>query len=116
MTLQVSGDLSELEELREMRADVERRERAQAAVIESQAKRLEECEGLYREETLQRKKIFNAMEDMKVRHSRQGPMRQPARQLAACVPRACVPCIPHVRQGCFEKGYLMVGPVRVSCA
>ena len=56
----------ELVELRELKEDVERRERAQAAVIESQTKRLEECEGLYREEALQRKKIFNAMEDLKV--------------------------------------------------
>lgn len=65
----MSGDLSELEELRELRADVERRERAQAVVIESQARRLEQAESLYRDEALQRKKIFNTMEDMKVRQS-----------------------------------------------
>ena len=34
--------MGELEELREMKEDVERRERAQATVIESQAKRLEQ--------------------------------------------------------------------------
>lgn len=67
MWAQVKGDSTELDELRELRDDVERRERAQAVVIESQAKRLEECEGLYKDEALQRKKIFNTMEDMKVR-------------------------------------------------
>lgn len=66
MWVQVKGDSTELDELRELRDDVERRERAQAVVIESQAKRLEECEGLYKDEALQRKKIFNTMEDMKV--------------------------------------------------
>lgn len=38
----------ELEELREMKEDVERRERAQATVIENQAKRLDELETLYK--------------------------------------------------------------------
>lgn len=38
----------ELEELRELKQDVERRERAQAAVIENQAKRLEELDKLYK--------------------------------------------------------------------
>jgi hypothetical protein len=55
----------ELEELREMKADVERREKQQAELISSQAKRLEELEVLYRDESLQRKKIYNAMEDLK---------------------------------------------------
>ncbi|CAK0740574.1 hypothetical protein CVIRNUC_001260 [Coccomyxa viridis] len=55
----------ELEELREMKEDVERRERAQATVIENQAKRLDELETLYKEECISRKKFFNMMEDMK---------------------------------------------------
>lgn len=38
----------ELEDLREMKEDVERRERAQATVIENQAKRLDELETLYK--------------------------------------------------------------------
>ena len=42
----------ELEELREMKEDVERRERAQATVIENQAKRLDELETLYKVCTL----------------------------------------------------------------
>ncbi len=39
---------NELDELREMKEDVERRERAQATVIENQAKRLDELETLYK--------------------------------------------------------------------
>lgn len=46
--LQLKDEATELEELREMKADIERRERAQALVIENQAKRLEELETLYR--------------------------------------------------------------------
>jgi hypothetical protein len=44
----------ELEELRELKQDVERRERAQAAVIENQAKRLEELDKLYKASTIRR--------------------------------------------------------------
>ncbi|KAL4451514.1 hypothetical protein ABPG75_007176 [Micractinium tetrahymenae] len=55
----------ELEELRELKEDVERREKAQAEVIAQQAKRLEELDALYRDEAIMRKKIFNQMEDMK---------------------------------------------------
>lgn len=61
----LSGATEELEELREMKADVERREKAQAELIAGQAKRLDELEKLYRDESLQRKKIYNAMEDLK---------------------------------------------------
>ena len=39
---QFKGEMGELEELRELKEDVERRERAQATVIESQAKRLDQ--------------------------------------------------------------------------
>ena len=46
--LQISNESVELEELREMKSDVERREKAQAAVLERQAKRLEELETLYK--------------------------------------------------------------------
>eukprot|EP00890_Picochlorum_soloecismus_P006002 jgi/Picsp_1/6402/NSC_03750-R1_kinesin-like calmodulin binding protein len=55
----------ELQELRELRDDVERREKSQAELISSQAKRLEELEKLYKEESITRKKIYNQMEDMK---------------------------------------------------
>ena len=47
-SLQVETAGQELEELREMKEDVERRERAQATVIENQAKRLDELETLYK--------------------------------------------------------------------
>ncbi|EFN56078.1 hypothetical protein CHLNCDRAFT_145586 [Chlorella variabilis] len=59
------GARKELQELREMKEDVERREKAQAEVISQQAKRLEELDALYRDEAIMRKKIFNQMEDMK---------------------------------------------------
>lgn len=61
----LSGAAKELEDLRELKADVERREKAQAELIAGQAKRLEELEKLYREEAITRKKIYNAMEDLK---------------------------------------------------
>ena len=48
MQAQVESASQELEELREMKEDVERRERAQATVIENQAKRLDELETLYK--------------------------------------------------------------------
>ena len=48
LQMQISNESVELEELREMKADVERREKAQAAVLERQAKRLEELETLYK--------------------------------------------------------------------
>ena len=38
----------ELEELRELKGDVERRERAQALIIDNQAKRLDELDTLYK--------------------------------------------------------------------
>jgi hypothetical protein len=61
----LSGAAKELDELRELKADVERREKGQAELIAGQAKRLDELEKLYRDESLARKKIYNAMEDMK---------------------------------------------------
>ena len=45
---QVEQASAELEELRDMKEDVERRERAQAALIDNQAKRLDELETLYK--------------------------------------------------------------------
>lgn len=59
------ADQEELEELREMKEDIERKEKQQAMIIENQAKRLDELEKLYKEEQLMRKKYFNMMEDMK---------------------------------------------------
>jgi len=58
-------DAAELEELRELRADIERKDKQQAGIIENQAKRLDELEKLYREEQVSRKRAFNMMEDLK---------------------------------------------------
>lgn len=62
---QTKADQEELEELREMKSDIERKEKQQAVIIENQAKRLEELEKLYKDEQIMRKKFFNMMEDMK---------------------------------------------------
>jgi hypothetical protein len=43
-------DMQELEDLRVMRQDIQRQEKANAELISSQAKRLEELETLYKEE------------------------------------------------------------------
>ena len=59
------GAEKELEELRELKEDVERKEKAQAELIANQAKRLDELEKLYKEESITRKKLYNQMEDMK---------------------------------------------------
>eukprot|EP00798_Chlamydomonas_sp_ICE-L_P009529 gene9529-12468_t len=55
-----------LGELRELKEDVERKEKQQAMIIENQAKRLEELEKLFKDEQVARKRYFNMMEDMKV--------------------------------------------------
>ncbi|KXZ52314.1 hypothetical protein GPECTOR_10g946 [Gonium pectorale] len=62
---QTRADTVELEELRELKADIERKEKQQAAIIDQQARRLEELEKLYKEEQITRKRYFNMMEDMK---------------------------------------------------
>lgn len=48
--LQAKNDQTELEELREMKSDIERKEKQQASIIENQAKRLDELEKLYKDE------------------------------------------------------------------
>ena len=85
-------DIAELEDLRVMRQDIQRQEKANAELISNQAKRLEELEGLYKEEQVRppslllygmhsgartervhhelavqvtRKKLFNTIQDMK---------------------------------------------------
>ena len=42
MGTQFKGEMGELEELRELKDDIERREKAQAVIVENQAKRLEQ--------------------------------------------------------------------------
>lgn len=59
---QIAGSATaqkELAELREMKEDVERREKAQAEVISNQAKKLDDLDKKYREESVMRKKIYN---------------------------------------------------------
>ena len=46
----VKVDMAELEELRDFRSDIARKEKAHAELIANQAKRLEELESLYKEE------------------------------------------------------------------
>ena len=62
---QMKMDMAELDDLREMKDDIERKEKQQAMLIESQAKRLEEFEQLYKDEQVLRKRYFNQMQDMK---------------------------------------------------
>ncbi|KAG2501877.1 hypothetical protein HYH03_000375 [Edaphochlamys debaryana] len=62
---QTRADAAELDELRELKADIERKEKQQAAIIDQQAKRLDELEKLYKDEQITRKRYFNQMEDMK---------------------------------------------------
>lgn len=61
---QIKTDLNELEDLREMKLDVERKEKLQKKIIADQAKRLEELEKLHKEEQMLRKKYLSMMEDM----------------------------------------------------
>lgn len=49
----VKVDMAELEELRDFRSDIARKEKAHAELIANQAKRLEELEVLYKEEQVQ---------------------------------------------------------------
>ena len=58
-------DLEELAELRELKADVERKEKQTAEMLKTQATRIQELEAKYQEESMLRKRYFNQMEDMK---------------------------------------------------
>lgn len=61
----LQNSLKELEELREMKADVDRKNEQTAAILKLQAAQLAELEGLYKEEQALRKRYFNMIEDMK---------------------------------------------------
>ena len=58
-------DLEELAELRELKADIERKEKQTAEMLKTQATRIQELEAKYQEESTLRKRYFNQMEDMK---------------------------------------------------
>jgi len=63
----VAAAAAELEELRELAADVARRDAAQAAIVAAQAAKIEALEAAYAEEAVARKRAHNACEDLKGR-------------------------------------------------
>ena len=65
MTAEFEALKTEVEELREIKEDVKRKEAQQAKIINDQASKLAELEGLYKEEQTMRKRYFNQIEDMK---------------------------------------------------
>ena len=62
---QAAQELEELESLRELRADIERKEKQTAEIIKRQSATIEDLEAKYQEESTLRKRYFNMMEDMK---------------------------------------------------
>lgn len=63
LALQIN--LNELEELREMKEDIDRKNEQTAAILKMQGAQLAELEALYKEEQVLRKRYFNTIEDMK---------------------------------------------------
>ncbi|MBA0793689.1 hypothetical protein Gohar_018077, partial [Gossypium harknessii] len=61
----LQNNLKELEELREMREDIDRKNEQTAAILKMQGAQLAELEVLYKEEQILRKRYFNTIEDMK---------------------------------------------------
>ncbi|XP_057448870.1 kinesin-like protein KIN-14I [Lotus japonicus] len=61
----IKKDLKELEELREMKEDIDRKNAQTAAILKMQGAQLAEMETLYKEEQILRKRYFNTIEDMK---------------------------------------------------
>ncbi|EEF33851.1 kinesin-like protein KIN-14E [Ricinus communis] len=61
----LQNNLKELEELREMKEDIDRKNEQTAAILKMQAAQLAELEVLYKEEQVLRKRYFNTIEDMK---------------------------------------------------
>ncbi|XP_062184363.1 kinesin-like protein KIN-14I [Phragmites australis] len=62
-TLQTS--LKELDELREFKADVDRKNQQTAEILKRQGAQLVELENLYKQEQVLRKRYYNTIEDMK---------------------------------------------------
>ncbi|KVI08699.1 Band 4.1 domain-containing protein [Cynara cardunculus var. scolymus] len=58
-------NLKELEDLREMKEDIDRKNEQTAAILKMQGAQLAEFEALYKEELVLRKRYFNIIEDMK---------------------------------------------------
>ncbi|KAK8716899.1 hypothetical protein V6N13_044190 [Hibiscus sabdariffa] len=61
----LQNNLRELEELREMKEDIDRKNEQTAAILKMQGAQLAEFEALYKEEQVLRKRYFNTIEDMK---------------------------------------------------
>ncbi|MED6143508.1 Kinesin-like protein KIN-14E [Stylosanthes scabra] len=61
----LKNNLRELEELREMKEDIDRKNKQTAAILKMQAAQLADMELLYKEELVLRKRYFNTIEDMK---------------------------------------------------
>ncbi|KAH1206024.1 Kinesin-like protein KIN-14I [Glycine max] len=61
----LQNNLKELEELREMKEDIDRKNEQTAAILKIQGAQLAEMESLYKEEQVLRKRYFNVIEDMK---------------------------------------------------
>lgn len=61
----LQNNWKELEELREMKEDIDRKNEQTAAVIRMQGAQLSELEALYKGEQVLRKRYFNTIEDMK---------------------------------------------------
>ncbi|XP_052196753.1 kinesin-like protein KIN-14E [Diospyros lotus] len=61
----LQNNFRELEELREMKEDIDRKNEQTAALLKMQGVQLAELEALYREEQVLRKRYFNTIEDMK---------------------------------------------------
>ncbi|XP_068648148.1 kinesin-like protein KIN-14I isoform X2 [Aristolochia californica] len=61
----LQNSLKELEELREMKEDIDRKDEQTAAILRKQGSQLVELEALYKEEQVLRKRYFNTIEDMK---------------------------------------------------
>ncbi|XP_043709880.1 kinesin-like protein KIN-14I isoform X2 [Telopea speciosissima] len=61
----LQNNLKELEELRGMKEDIDRRNEQTAAILKKQGAQLVELEALYKEEQVLRKRYFNIIEDMK---------------------------------------------------
>ncbi|CAA2968418.1 kinesin-like calmodulin-binding [Olea europaea subsp. europaea] len=61
----LQNNLRELEDLREMKEDIDRKNEQTAAILKMQGAQLAEMESLYKEEQVLRKRYFNIIEDMK---------------------------------------------------
>ncbi|OAY80722.1 Kinesin-like calmodulin-binding protein [Ananas comosus] len=61
----LQNNVKELEELREFKADIDRKNEQTAAILQKQGAQLAELEALYREEQILRKRYYNTIEDMK---------------------------------------------------